>query len=250
MVQQIDIEINDYSEKLGLSDVERTIKSAVNSFPNLSSEIDKLSIFVFNSKQIQERIDKEKMRFHTGLTFRSEPILDLMYSYRNKNTGLIKVGIEKFMNSSNTRRRFVARHELGPIFLSGLSTEVTLKDVKISTHLVPTIKEHLNWVLEMWKGFKVDSLMMKLFPELTIKCMHENPKQFSTLRNKNKSSRYRTHFERLLASIKLELTCEMELVVLSKAPSSLKKKPWKSIEKLHLEIMECLRGRLFKFSPT
>ena len=113
MVQQIDIEINDYSEKLGLSDVERTIKSAVNDFSNLSSEIDKLSIFVFNSKQIQEGTDIEKMRFHSGLTLRSEPGWDLMYAYRNKNIGLIEVNIEKFMNSSDTRRKFVARHELG-----------------------------------------------------------------------------------------------------------------------------------------
>lgn len=57
MTQQIDIEINNYSEKFGLSDVERTIKSAVNDFPNLSSEINKLSVFVFNSKQIQEGTD-------------------------------------------------------------------------------------------------------------------------------------------------------------------------------------------------
>lgn len=245
MVQQIDIEINDYSEKLGLPDVERTIRSAVNDFSKLPSKIDKLSVFVFNSKQIQEGTDIEKMRFHTGLPIIGKRLKwDLMYCYWD--IGLIEVNIERFMNSSDIRRRFVARHELGHVFLSGPSAQVTLKDVHIDASLEPIVRKHMIWLLERWKEFKVDSLMMRLFPQLTIQHMNENP-GFPKL--KNELNRYHTPFERLLVAINLEINCEMELTVLNKAPSSLKKKVWKSIEKLHSERMEFLKRQAFQIRP-
>jgi len=239
-----------YSQKIGLSDVEKTIKSAVNDFTNLSSKIDKLYVFVFDSKEIQQGTDIEKMLFHSGLEFRSKrPIWSLIYSNCNKKIGLIEVNAEEFLDSSSTRRKFVARHELGHIFLSGPSNIVTLENVPINASLEPIIKKHLNWILEMWKEFKVNSLMMKLFPELTIQYMYENPKGFSKLKDQTELRRCQTPFESLLVSIKLEITCEMELLVLNKAPSSLKRKHWKSIRRLHQERMEFLKSQALLIRP-
>jgi len=240
MVRQIDIEIFDYSERLGLSDVERTIKSAANCFPNLSSEIDKLSIFVFNSEQIEEGTDIEKISYHTGPLPMGERLRwNLMYSLRyKKNAGWIEVNIEKFMNSSDTERKFIARHELGHIFLCGPVPPVP--QVMLKKH---------KWILGYWKEFKVNSLMMGLFPELTIQYMHENPQGFSKLKNGNDLNRYQASDERILVVVKKCASLQMELTVLKKAPSPLKKKAWKTIEKLHLERMEFIKRQASQIRP-
>lgn len=250
MVDRIDIEVIDYTQIGGLSDIKKTIRSAVIDFPNLSGKIDKLYVFVFHSKQILEGIDIERMRFHTGLTFRSKrPSWSLMYSKSSNKVGLIEVNAEEFLDSSDVRKKLVARHELGHIFLSGPSTLVTLKNVVIDANLRPIVEKHFNWILEMWKEFKVNSLMMSLFPELTIQYMHENPKSFSKLKDQKELRRCQTSFEKLLVSIKLGVTCEMELAVLNKAPSSLKKKHWKSIERLHCERMEFITDQAVQLRP-
>jgi hypothetical protein len=249
MVQNIDIEINDYSGKLGLSDVERTITSAVNDFPHLTRRIDKLSVFVFDSRQIQEGIDIEEIRFQSGLPVRSEPKWDLMYSWWSKNIGLIEVNIEKFMNSSSIRRKFIARHELGHIFLSGPPDAVTLKDVSIDNSLKGIVDSELKTIRTIWKEYKVNSLMMRLFSRLTLQYMYENTVGYSQSKDREILKLCQIPFERLLVAIRLIIICEGELAMLEKAPSSLRKKVWKSIKKLHSERMAVLKRQAFQIRP-
>jgi len=247
--RQIDIKIWNYSKKPGLSNVRGTIRSAVDDFPNLSNRIGKLYVFVFNSKQVEEGVDIERMRSHIGLPRGKLKGWDLMCSDWNKDIGLIEVRIEEFNRSSDTRRKFIARHELGHVFLSGPPSAVTLQEVSIDSRLKDTFYREVYKILIVWQEYKVDSLMARLFPELTIQYMYENPAGYSQTEDRKRLNRCQTPFKKLLFAIRLMIICETQLAILKEIPSSLRKKMWKSIRRLHSERIEPIKHQTLQIRP-
>lgn len=250
MVQQIDVEMNDYSENLCMSDVEETLKSAVDDFPDLSKRIKKLSVFVFDSKQIEEGFDVEKMRSRCGLP-REDPIKGwgMMVSYWNEDVGLIEVKIEEFRSASETHRKFIARHELGHIFLSGPPYTVALKDISIDYSLKDIVDREVTKILTIYTEYKVNSLMMRMFPELAVQDMNENPAGFSRTKDREILDQYQVPFEKLLVAIRLIIIYKGWLAILERAPSSLREKVWESIRSLHSERIELLKRQALEIHP-
>jgi hypothetical protein len=228
----------------------RTVQSAIKDFSMLAGEIDELLVYVFSSKQIRDGFDVQRIHSDTGMTFRSSrPAWKSAYGIRSDRKGLIEINADEFLSSSKIERKFVARHEMGHIVLSGPPTDVKIELGLIDCDLRPIYGRHLNWVLEMWKEFKVNSLIMELSPQLTIRYMNENPKGFSRQNDERMLRQYQTGFENLLVSVKLEVTGEMQLRILEKAPMSARKRLWKSVESLHSDRVQHLKRHAFQIRP-
>jgi len=246
------IDIINYSGKANSSDIEEIFRQAVNDFPTLSNELDTLLVFVFSSKQIQERTDMNEIRFHAsryGLRLKSEPGWDLMYSWWGKNIELIEVNIDKFMNATDTSRRFIARHELGHRYLHGPEAHVALNEKLMGSKSANIVNKEIDRILTLWKEYKVNSLMMRLFPELTIQYMFENSIGFSSSKDKEILNRYSRPFEKFLAALRLMIIGETQLAILSEAHPSLKEERWKSIEKLHSDRIASLKVLASEIRP-
>lgn len=250
LVILFDIETWNYSMKPGSSDVRKIIRSAVNDFPDLSDRIGKLYVFIFNSKQIKEGIDIEKLCSHIDLS-RRKPLKgwDMMRSDWTNDIASIEVRIEEFMSSSETRRKFVARHELGHIFLSGPSACVVLKDILIDNNVKNIVDREVERIVTIWQEYKVDSLMVRMFPKLTMQYIAENPAGYSQTKDQQILNRCQTPFERLLVAIRLMIIYKSWLTILEKAPSSLRNRVGESIRSQHSKSVELLKRQALQMRP-
>lgn len=240
----INIEVFNHTSLNTEDNIYELVELAVKDFKYDELDINQIKLFLFTSKQIAIDYDLNILTEALGeKVLKASFSWDIMRIFPRGKLVIIEVNIDDCFSASETSRKYVIRHELCHIYLKGPPKHVKIPYKELSEGcltLLNNLKEQfesfLNQQIDLWAEYQTDLVMVKKFPKLVLKCMYENPKNYSLKRDKIfwRSKKMQNTINKLTASIMSSSLCLMEMEKLNRLPVKLKQtNEWKTIFKLH-----------------